>query len=429
MGTAFYYKISCNLHQGLSHLKRFRNQLVEKLCCCFLFQGQKFHRFFLEHYQEVGLLKQDYIDQGKGKKTVFFVFRGLHFVDWFIPIHQALEQTYPGQYQVFYVDFASTIKRIGTGVEYISFRQQVAKRLLNSGLSSIPHFAFDDIEQFENFPQPDMILTSEGIRHERFETRHRVFLPHGCVTKAGNFPGNIRCNHFFQPAKAPYTYPDLEGGYEGVTIHAVGYPKFHSQITEKKKIFDNDKPVILYAPSLEKELLLSNLKEGIIDQFKALTQYNFVLKLHPSLGSNRSYIGRLFEAASKGVDNIRLDHLSNIQELAGSTSLLITDFGSVGPEYKLKFGKPVIFLQIPSVYAGGGDTKFRDHFGDEIIKVPQIKTMLPAILARPLLTAGEHQQLKEKVLYAQDRADQAAAIKIHEILSESSINQNLTNPS
>ena len=48
----------------------------------------------------------------------------------------------------------------------------------------------------------------------------------------------------------------------------------------------------------------------------------------------------------------------------------------MGGEYRLGFGKPVVFLKIPAEYEGGSDLLFRDDFADAICEVEDLENVI-----------------------------------------------------
>jgi len=119
----------------------------------------------------------------------------------------------------------------------------------------------------------------------------------------------------------------------------------------------------------------------------------------------------------KGIGHIHLDELSGIQNLAEETSIMITDFGSVGCEYRLRFGKPVVFIQTPQEYDGGADLRFRDDFADAICKVEELENAIETVAKKGKLSEKEIKKMRRQVLSFDGAADEKAARTIHEICS------------
>ena len=364
--------------------------------------------------------KQTLLDKSSGRRIIFFTFRTLHFLDWFAPIDLALGRFFPGKYEVFYIDFSTTLHRIGKGLEYFHFRQQVKERLLQLKISPLRHFSHEELARYTSFPDADVHVTCESIRQEKFSVAERIYLPHYALPKAIDIglPENIRFNHVFLPTRPPYTYKQLDQKFqEEVKLHSVGYPKLQAASSPVSSFPDSDQPVVLYAPSLELSLLFDALDEGILEIFNKMSHYNFVIKLHPSLASRRHYITAFMCKELKDVEHIHFDELSGIQNLAEESSLLITDFGSVGGEYRLGYGKRVIFLKTPPEYDGGADLQFRDDFADAVCKVVDLENVIGDVLKKGVLSDSELQKMRQKVLSFPGVADEKAAKTINKICS------------
>jgi len=364
--------------------------------------------------------KQTLLDKSSGRRIIFFTFRTLHFLDWFAPIDLALGRFFPGKYEVFYIDFSTTLHRIGKGLEYLHFRQQVKERLLQLKISPLRHFSHEELARYTSFPDADVHVTCESIRQETFSVAERIYLPHYALPKAIDIglPENIRFNHVFLPTRPPYTYKQLDKKFqEEVKLHSVGYPKLQAASSPVSSFPDSDQPVVLYAPSLELSLLFDALDEGILEIFNKMSHYNFVIKLHPSLASRRHYITAFMCKELKDVEHIHFDELSGIQNLAEESSLLITDFGSVGGEYRLGYGKRVIFLKTPPEYDGGADLQFRDDFADAVCKVVDLENVIGDVLKKGVLSDSELQKMRQKVLSFSGVADEKAAKTINKICS------------
>jgi len=394
--------------------------MIESLVSSRLLNGESLANFLNKNRPHLRIQKQALVEKCKDKKVIFFTFRTLHFIDWFAPIHLAIESTYPGKYEIFYIDFSTSIHRIGKGFEYLRFRKQVEERLSELNISYLRHFSHEELTEFTSFPEPTINVTCESIRQESFSASQRIYLPHYALPKASDFglPKNIKFNRVFLPTLPPYTYKELENNFpKDIIFHYVGYPKMHTKTIPSRCFPDSDQPVILYAPSLDLKLIFDALDSGLLQIFKKMKFYKFVIKLHPSLASRRHYITSFMNQQLKGIGHIHLDELSGIQNLSEETSIMITDFGSVGCEYRLRFGKPVVFLQTPQEYDGGADLRFRDDFADAICKVEDLENAIGDAVKKGILPDTELKKMRQKVLSFAGAADKKAARTIHEICS------------
>ena len=96
------------------HYVRVLENILEYLIRSLLLKGELLHSFVNSSHPYLHSEKQTLIDNGKTRTVVFFTFRTLHFLDWFAPIHLALERIFPEKYDVFYINFGVTLHRIGT---------------------------------------------------------------------------------------------------------------------------------------------------------------------------------------------------------------------------------------------------------------------------------------------------------------------------
>ena len=177
------------------HWNKIIHKILEFLIRRLLLKGDSLFKAQPYLWQE----KQTLLDKSSGRRIIYFTFRTLHFLDWFAPIDLALERSFPGKYEVFYIDFSTTLHRIGKGFEYLHFRQQVEERLLQLNISPLRHFSHEELSEYTSFPDPDVHVTCESIRQETFSVPERIYLPHYALPKAIDIglPKNIRFNHVF----------------------------------------------------------------------------------------------------------------------------------------------------------------------------------------------------------------------------------------
>ena len=188
----------------------------------------------------------------------------------------------------------------------------------------------------------------------------------------------------------------------------------HSNLKHFK---DDERPVVIYAPSLEIKLLFDALDKGLLEIIKKLTQYLFVIKLHPSLASRKHYVTSFISRQLNDAEHIQFNDLAGIQELAEESSIMITDYGSVGGEYRMGFGRRIICLKVPEEYEGGADLRFRDDFADAVCEVEELEQVIESVINKGDISLSELKDMREKVLSFPDAADEAAARTINEICS------------
>lgn len=417
----FFYRLS---FQGVKLKSRFIRTiqfLIELLVTKWLIKDQSLLSFFRKARPNLLLQKNALLENSKGKHVIFFTFRTLHFVDWFAPIHLAIQRDFPEKYEIFYVDFSTTLHRIGRGFEYIHFQKQVEERLTQLGVSYLYHFSHEELSDFTSFPNPSLLITCESIRQESFSVKERIYLPHYILPKSNEteLPSNIKFNHVFLPSIPPYTYRLLNNNLKSKTkFHYVGYPKLCTQSAHKNSFSDPNLPVILYAPSLDLKIIFDALDKGILEIFKEMKFCNIIIKLHPSLASRRHYITTFLSKKLELEEHILIDDLSGIQSLAMESKILIADFGSMGGEYRLRFGKRVLFLETPKEYEGGADLIFRDDFADAICNVKDLRDTISTLLKKGNLSNSELEIMRQKVLSFTGESDKKAARSIDEICSK-----------
>ena len=411
-------------YQGVKLKSRFSRKiqfLIEYLVTNWLLSGQTISSFFRKAHPNLLLQKKTLLENSKGKKIILFTFRTLHFIDWFAPIHLAIQRDFPGKYEIFYIDFSTTLHRIGRGFEYIHFQKQVEERLTQLEISHLSHFSHEDLSEFPSFPKPSVLITCESIRQEFFSVEERIYLPHYILPKSNEteLPSNIRFNHVFVPTIPPYTYKLLKKNLKSKTkFHNVGYPKLCTKSVPINSFKGSNLPVVLYAPSLDLKLIFDALDKGILEIFKEMKFCNIIIKLHPSLASRRHYITTFLSEQLKLEEHIRIDEISGIQSLAMESKILIADFGSMGGEYRLRYGKRVVFLETPKKYEGGADLLFRDNFADAKSKVKDLADPISTLLKKGNLSNYELKIMRKKVLSFTGEPDKKAARSIDKICSQ-----------
>ncbi len=416
----FLYRLRFQGVKLKSRFSRIIQLLIELMVTNWLLKGQSLSSFFRNAHPNLLLQKKTLLENYKSKTVIFFTFRTLHFVDWFAPIHLAIQQDFPGKYEIFYIDFSTTLHRIGRGFEYINFQKQVEERLTQLGISHLYHFSHEELSDFSSHPNPSILITCESIRQESFSVEERIYLPHYILPKSNetDLPSNIRFNHVFLPSIPPYSYRLLKNSKSKTKFHYVGYPKLCTRSAPINSFFDSNLPVVLYAPSLDLKLIFDAIDKGILEIFKEMTFCNIIIKLHPSLASRRHYITTFLSEQLKLEEHIMIDELSGIQSLATESKILVADFGSMGGEYRLRFGKRVVFLETPKKYEGGADLIFRDDFADSICNVKNLGNTISNLLKKGNLSKSELEIMRQKVLSYTGESDKKAARSIDEICSK-----------
>ncbi|MEC7563967.1 MAG: hypothetical protein VX662_09700, partial [SAR324 cluster bacterium] len=145
---------------------------------------------------------------------------------------------YPGKYSIIYLDYATTLRRILPGFEYLRYREQVHTRLLSFGIDPINHYSHEELRAYDFQPNWALGLTSESIRQENLSIPIRIYLPHYSLPKAvdKDLPDNIKFEHVFLPTQERYSYPNLRLNEQQnkIEIHPVGYPKEGLKVSQIK---------------------------------------------------------------------------------------------------------------------------------------------------------------------------------------------------
>ncbi len=414
------FKLHFAFQRAREHYTQTRGKIVNYLTKNWIIKGNSFIRYLCSNQSDQRINKQDFLNNIKSnQQVIFFVFRDLHFIDWFLPIHKALDTQYPEKFAVIYVNFGSTLKKVGDSLEYLPYLNQIELRLVPLKDTQFGHFSDKEIELFNNFPQPDLILTTETIRQEKFKVKNRVYLPHYTVPKAGDtLPGKIKFNHVFLPTQEEFSYTSLNTpDGRKPELHKTGYPKMVSLGNPSSRLFSDEKPIIIFAPSLDIKLIQSFMKKGILAVFKALTEFNFVIKLHPTLSTKMHYLYSYLCRELDKEKHVLIDTKSNIQQIGHHSRLMIADFGSVGAEYKLSFGKRLIYLDLPKSYEGGADLKFRDIFADSITTIENLGDSIRDIVNLGDLSLMELEDMRNRVVVNWKNADFRAAEAVNNILA------------
>ena len=74
-----------------------------------------------------------------------------------------MKRDFTEKYEIIYIDFSTTLHRIGNGFEYILFRKQVEERLTNLKISNLSHFSHEEVADYDSFPKPSVIITCESF--------------------------------------------------------------------------------------------------------------------------------------------------------------------------------------------------------------------------------------------------------------------------
>ncbi len=326
--------------------------------------------------------KQQLLTDNSGKKTLFFVFRGNQWLEHFIPLYRAFEKNHSGEVKAYFIShFYGDMK---LQKYFMELYDETEMKLSRYGISPDNLFDYSEMDRYDNFPSPQMIFFSEKVNQIRFENCQRVYLPHYFLLKKKAKEGfsNIRNLDFdvmITPSKEGFFYTSEQINHHKQVVNILGgYPK--SELLEHPKEQESNK--IIFAPTLEKQTILSYLEEGLLDVFASMPEYHFVLKLHPSLNGGKSRIIDYIKQKTAQMKNISLDLSSAIDQLGTDSVMLIGDFGNVAAEYKVIFGKKTLYLKVPDQYEGGTDLLFRDRFAEGVCTIGELKETIKRVVSQ-----------------------------------------------
>ena len=206
-----------------------------------------------------------------------------------------------------------------------------------------------------------------------------------------------------------------------------GYPNYDDQFNNVYNILKikrelnikNNKINILYAPSWENNASLRNGGDQIIKAFTKLQNYNFIVKLHPTLlvsKLKKFYTGgtdwhKKFISLEKKYTNIYYYKETKINPLFKVAQLMITDYSSVALGFMLE-NKPVIFYN-PKKFSSdhleslGYDKNFKKNpminngmnYGLSINNIFEINSAIQEVTKNKKLYLKKIRNLKKHILY------------------------------
>ena len=134
----------------------------------------------------------------------------------------------------------------------------------------------------------------------------------------------------------------------------VGFPKLDRLVDGtldrrailKRLGFSGRRPVLLYAPTGQKDNSLEHTGEAVIERLRATNRYDLIIKLHDHPRDRTTdWPKRLRPLLDR---HTRLVHDYDIVPYLFASDLLITDASSVSNEYSL-LDRPMVFLDVPQL--------------------------------------------------------------------------------
>lgn len=178
--------------------------------------------------------------------------------------------------------------------------------------------------------------------------------------------------------------------------------------------FDGSRPVLLYAPTGQKDNSLETMGEAVIEQIAATGAYDLVIKPHDHPKNTKiNWFKRLERLCGPHVCVTRdLD----VIPLLFMADLLITDASSVSSEYSL-VDRPIVFLDVPKLLeraqVGAGSQLDLESWGrhtGQIVTTPEeVVATIDESLSDPTRFASCRQEMAKDLFYNRGVATDRAA--------------------
>ncbi len=197
-----------------------------------------------------------------------------------------------------------------------------------------------------------------------------VYQYHGCGDRKYGFdPGFKRFNYMLLPGIYHQKRLLEENIIPEEKTFIVGWPKFDYSLKinqHRKKLFDNENPVILYTPHWEPKLTSFNkYSEFLLNYFKNNRNYNFVFAPHVLVKHWKTHYGYRTDFSEYESDNIIIDFGSDLSTdgtYLNNSDMYIGDVSSMVYEFIAFKQRPCLFLNAHNVaWKGNVDYRFWDY--------------------------------------------------------------------
>lgn len=176
--------------------------------------------------------------------------------------------------------------------------------------------------------------------------------------------------------------------------------------------FTGERPVLLYAPTGQKNNSLETMGKKVIKRLIKSKRYDLIVKPHDH---PKKKIDWREELAPLEGDHMRVSREPDVITLLHAADLLITDASSVSSEYSL-LDRPMVFLDVPKLLAkaGKGDESKLDldtwgRKGGPIVEEPdEVVSVVDGELADPDAHAQVRQAMAQDLFFNPGQATQAA---------------------
>ena len=177
--------------------------------------------------------------------------------------------------------------------------------------------------------------------------------------------------------------------------------------------FGGDRPVVLYAPTGQKNNSLETMGEAVIRRLKATGRYDLIVKPHDH--PKRTKVDWFERLAPLEDAHTRITREPDVIPLLFLADLLVTDASSVSSEYAL-LDRPMVFLDVPKLLASSAsqgsmvdlDTWGR-RCGDVVLQAADVEEAVAHALAHPERHAAVRQAMAADLFYNAGRASAVAA--------------------
>jgi hypothetical protein len=210
----------------------------------------------------------------------------------------------------------------------------------------------------------------------------------------------------------------------------IGFPKLDRlvdgsldrRLTLRRLGFSGRRPVVLYAPTGQKDNSLEHSGEAVIERLRATRKYDIMIKLHDhprDRGTNwRARLKPLLDAHTRLVTDF------DVVPYLHAADLLITDASSVSNEFAL-LDRPIVFLDVPELIAAmqkkgvALDLDTWGRKGGRVARWPDEAVEAVAwSLAHPRADAALRRAMAKDLLFNPGRATDAAVAWIRERLTD-----------
>lgn len=290
---------------------------------------------------------------------------------------------------------------------------------------------------YKRFGVPDdHILSVEEIAEQDFDVifgaNTNLILPRNVTTRVQIFHGisfrnkavreeNLGCDFYFMVG--PYMHrrfadagllpPDdpraLKIGF--MKTDALRNGTLSRQSLHKSLGFTGERPVLLYAPTGQKNNSMETMGEDVLTRLKSTNRYDIVIKLHDHpKDTSVNWFERL---APLEDEHFKVSRDADVVPLLFAADLLITDASSVSSEYSL-LDRPMVFLDVPKLLSkaakgGAMDTEtWGRHCGDVVLAPEQICEVIDLAIREPRRHSQIRRAMASDLFYNPGSATQSA---------------------